>query len=181
MRTVSWILNRQNRFDLIAGLCDGVLTALTLAAGKLIDSDSLLTVGLSIRVAIAAAIPGAFVFFVSHYAVLRGELVEAERQLSMTAHGRLTSSRLGKAALREATGRAVLASASSFCGALLPLIVGSGIPGFRWLAIAVALAFLALLGTFLGRTVYGQPLRWGGGMLFSGAALAYVGLHLKIV
>jgi VIT1/CCC1 family predicted Fe2+/Mn2+ transporter len=140
-----------------------------------------LTAGLAVRVAIVAAIPGAFIFFIAHYAALRGELVEAERQLSMTTHGRLASSRLGKSALREAAARGLLASASGFCGALLPLIIGSSLPGFRWLAIAVALGFLALLGAFLAKTVYGKPLRWGGGMLFSGAVLAYLGVHLGIV
>lgn len=181
MKALSWILNRQNRFDLIAGLCDGILTALALAAGKLIYGDSPLPVDLSFRVAAAAAISGAFIFFVAHYAVLRGDLVEAERQLSITTHGQLASSQLGRAALREAAGRALITSACSFCGALLPLIVGSSLPAFRWLGIAVALASLALLGVFLGRTVRGQPLRWGAGTLLSGAVLAYIGSHLKIV
>jgi len=179
MKPLRWIVNRQNRFDLIAGFCDGILTALTLAAGKLIDGSPL-PADLSFRVA-AAAISGAFIFFVAHYAVLRGDLIEAERQLSMPTHGRLASTRLGRAALSEAVRRALITSACSFCGALLPLIVGSCLPALRWLAIATALACLTLLGSLLGKTVHGQPLRWGAGTMLGGAALAYIGLHLKIV
>jgi hypothetical protein len=32
-------VNRKNRLDVVAGFCDGILTALTLAAGKMLDSE----------------------------------------------------------------------------------------------------------------------------------------------
>jgi hypothetical protein len=72
MKPFSWLLSSRNRLDLVAGLSDGILTALTLAAGKLLGPEAAMSPGLALRVALAAAVSGAFVFFVAHYAVLRG-------------------------------------------------------------------------------------------------------------
>jgi predicted membrane protein (TIGR00267 family) len=178
MRTHRSLLSAKIGFDLVAGLCDGILTALTLAAAKLLGPATAMSPGLALRVAVAAGASGAFIFFAAHYAVLRGELVEAERQLSLTGHGKLASTRLGRAALREAAGRALASSLSSFCGALLPLMVGAYLPV---IAILLALAALAALGTVLGATVHGRPLSWAAGLSAGGIVLATLGLYLKIV
>jgi len=169
------------RLDLVAGLADGILTALTLGAGHMFLSGSQISVALAFRVAFASAISGAFVFLVAHYADLRGELVEAERQLNLTSHGRLAASRLGRAAFRDATNKAMVASTCMFAGALLPMLVGALIARPRWLPVAVSLAALSLLGFFLARTVWGRPWRWVLTLVLAGIVLTCLGAELKIV
>lgn len=178
MKPLLWLLDAKHRFDLVAGLCDGILTALTLAAGRLLDSQAAMRPDLALRVAIAAGASGAFIFFVARYAALRGRLVEAERQLNLTGHGRMAATHLGRQVIQEAGGSAVINSLCGFCGALLPLLLGVVLPAVM---LVVALAALAALGAFLAHTVHGRPLRWSAGLLAGGVALTFLGLHLKIV
>ncbi len=163
---------------MVAGICDGVLTALTLVAGKLLGPEAGVTASLALRVAVAAAISGAFIFFVAHYSVLRAELVEAERQLNLTESGRMATTHLGRAILTEAVCQALVTSLCSFAGALLPLLVGVLMP---MLTIIVALVALGMLGAFLGHTVHGRPLFWAVGLFVGGIALTGVGFYLRIV
>lgn len=178
MKTLRSLLGPKNRLDVVAGLCDGILTALTLAAGKLLGPQAGISLSLSLRVAVAAAVSSAFVFFVAHYAVLRSDLYEAERQLNLTERGRMATTRLGNMVLEEAGCQALVSSLCSFSGALLPLLVGVWLPA---LGILVALAALALLGAFLGNTVHGRPLSWAVSLVVGGVVLAWVGFYLKIV
>jgi predicted membrane protein (TIGR00267 family) len=169
------------RLELIAGFCDGILTALTLAAGRIVASASPISLGLALRVATAGASSSVFMFAVAHYAQSRGELSEAERQLNLTSHGKLANSRLGREVLLESAAAAIIGSASGFCGSLIPLLVGVMVPGARWLAIATALAVLAVLGAFLATTVQGRPLRWAVSLMLAGGALAYLGMRLRLI
>ena len=141
------------RLDLVAGLVDGILTALTLGAGHMLSDATPATPGLALRVASAAAVSGAFVFLVAHYADLRGELVEAERQLNLARHGRFATSRLGRAVLRESLAKAATASACTFAGALLPMLAIL-LPPAGWrvpVTFVAILAALALTGTLSAR------------------------------
>jgi hypothetical protein len=171
-------IRRQSRFSVVTGLSDGILTALTLAAGKLLGRETGMDVALAWRVAAATAASGAFVFYVAHYAMLRGELAEAERQLNLTERGRLVTTALGRAVLLEAGGRASTSSVCSFAGALVPLILGVAQPR---LAIVVALAGLAVLGGVLGKGVHGRVWVWAVILLAGGVAFAWLGTWLKIV
>ena len=168
------------RLDLVAGLVDGILTALTLGAGHMLSDATPATPGLALRVASAAAVSGALVFLVAHYADLRGELVEAERQLNLARHGRFATSRLGRAVLRESLAKAATASACTFAGALLPMLVGAigGLP--RWTPIAVSIVALCLLGGLLARAVFGRPVYWMLALGAAGGVLAWLGAQLKI-
>jgi predicted membrane protein (TIGR00267 family) len=134
-----------------------------------------------LRVAAAAAVAGAFVFFVAHYAELRSELVHAERQLNLLSHGRFAASRLGQAVLRESFVGAMIASLCTFIGALIPLLASMIPSGPTWLGGVVAVAALALLGFLLGRAVYGNPARWALGLAVAGVLVAYLGMKLRIV
>jgi predicted membrane protein (TIGR00267 family) len=171
----------KNRLDLVAGLCDGILTALILASGTLFHPESSMSLGLSLRVATAAAVAGAFVFFVAHYAELRSELVRAERQLNLLSRGRFAATRLGQAVLRESFIGAMIASVCTFVGALIPLLASMAPSGPVWLGAAVGIATLALLGFILGRTVYGKPSRWALGLAVAGTLVACIGMQLRIV
>jgi len=167
------------RFDLVAGLSDGILTALTLAAGTILNPASSISISIALRVGAFSAITGMFIFFIARYEDLRIELVEAERQLNLTSHGRFASSRLGRTVLLEAAQSALVVGSSSFCGALLPLAIGAFLPG--WVALAAALAILLLLGIFLAKVVYGNPIRWAIGLSIGGVILTYVGMRLNII
>ena len=180
MNMAGGLFDARHRLDLVAGLSDGILTALTLGAGHMLPGSAPMGVSLALRVACAAAVSGAFIFFVAHYAERRGELVEAERQLNLTSHGRLATSRLGRAAMREAVVQAAIASGCTFCGALLPLMASALIPQPRWPGALVALLALCLLGYFLARTVYGHILRWMLGLVLGGVVLALLGVWLDI-
>jgi predicted membrane protein (TIGR00267 family) len=181
MKIVAWLSHPKHRLDLVAGLCDGILTALILAAGKLLNGGDSVSVGLALRVATAATLTGGFAFFVAHYADLRGELVRAERQLNLMSHGHFVSTRLGRAVLRDAWRGALITSSCSFFGAMLPLMISAMLPKPTWLGVAVAIGTLALLGIFLAKAVYGSPTRWALILAIAGALLSLVGVKLEIM
>jgi predicted membrane protein (TIGR00267 family) len=171
----------KNRLDFVAGLSDGILTALILAGGSLVHAGSAMSLGLALRVATAAAVAGAFIFFAAHYADLRSELVQAERQLNLRSHGRFATTQLGKAVLRESVVSALIDSVCTFIGALIPLSASMIPYAPAWLGAAVAIAALALLGVLLGKAVYGSPLRWALGLAVAGGCVGYIGMKLRIV
>jgi predicted membrane protein (TIGR00267 family) len=171
----------KSRLNLVAGLCDGILTALILAGATIFHPGSSMSLALSLRIAAAAAMPGAFIFFVAHYAELRRELVDAERQLNILEHGLFATSKLGGTVLRESLGRALIGSVSTFIGALIPLLASMIPRSPAWLGGPVAIAALALLGFFLGRAAYGNPARWALGLAAAGVLVGYFGMKLRIV
>jgi hypothetical protein len=160
MNAFRWLVQSGYRFALVVGLTDGILTALTLASGRLFASTERLTLGLALRIALASSVSGVFIFFTAEYSRLRGQLVHAGRQLNLAAHGHLATTQLGKAIQRDAISAALLSSTCNFLGAILPLLLGVAFPVLRWLPVAAAVAILGILGAVLAHTVYGNALRW---------------------
>lgn len=80
---------------------------------------------------------------------------------NLTEHCQLTTTRLGRAALREALVDATIAGIASFVGALVPLLAAGAVPRYSWIAIVIAVGMLAVLGVGLAQTVYGRPSIWG--------------------
>jgi VIT1/CCC1 family predicted Fe2+/Mn2+ transporter len=177
---VPFRVNRERLLPPVLGFVDGILTALALAAGAIVHEHRAIEAGLTLRIAIFALVTAAFVLFVARYSELRIELVREARELNLTRHGQLATTRLGRAVLAEASGDASLASAMSFVGALVPLAVASAVPSDPWLAIVVAVALLAALGVALARTIHGNPLIWASALAASGVALTLVGIELGI-
>jgi predicted membrane protein (TIGR00267 family) len=165
----------------VLGLSDGVLTALTLAAGSVLNPGRHIAMNMALRIAVSAFASGAFVFFVARYSQLRSELVNAERQLNLTSHGRLAASKLGRDVLREAVLSASLSSIASFVGAMIPLAVAALFPAHGWAALAAALVTLALLGAGLAKVSFGSPLYWSTTLVVGGVALSILGVQLRIV
>jgi predicted membrane protein (TIGR00267 family) len=180
MRIIGWFFRREYTFALLIGLVDGILTALTLAAGRVVSASNPVDAALALRIPTASALSGAFVFFVAQYARMRGELVRAERQLNLTSHGRLATTRLGRTVLRETLSAMVVSVACNFLGALLPLLTGTLLPDLPWMAIAVALVALGALGIGIARAIYGNPLRWATVLVISGLLLTFIGVELHI-
>lgn len=165
----------------VLGVSDGVLNALALSAGRLIDRAENVTAALAGKIALVSLVSGAFVFFVSNYHQLRGGLIRAETQLNLTSHGTLAASRLGAAAVREALWATAIASGASFFGALIPLLMGALLPELRWVAISASLASLGILGLALARSVHGTYWRWGLGLVCGGILVFFIGVELRIV
>lgn len=177
----SWLESPRTRLDVVAGMVDGILNALTLAAGPLLRSSGGTSFGLAARVGLAAAMTTLFVFFVAHYAELRAELVRAERQLNLTSHGPLAASRLGRRALYDAAAGATLAAACGLVGAGCPLLLSMMLPGPGWISLCVTIGLLGLLGAALARSFYGSLLFWSGALMAGGVVLTFIGVSLKLV
>jgi len=54
-------------------------------------------------------------------------------------------------------------------------------PRFSWLAIAVGLLALAVLGVAAARSTYGNPILWATALVLAGGLLTLAGLKLRIV
>jgi VIT1/CCC1 family predicted Fe2+/Mn2+ transporter len=121
------------------------------------------------------------VFCTAEYARLRGELVEAERQLNLTSHGRLAAGHLGRAIRRETIGSAARSSLANLVGAFFPLLTGAVFPRAAWLALAVAVIALALLGGALAYSIHGNLVGWALALAISGVLLALLGAELDVV
>jgi predicted membrane protein (TIGR00267 family) len=181
MKSLIGFLRRRTLLPTVLGLADGILTALTLAAGQLTGPSHELPISRGIRIAVAALVSSAFVFYVARYAQLRGELVHAERQLNLMSHGRLASTRLGRSVRIEAFVSAVVSSIASFLGALIPLLTGTLFPTFRWGPVVTSLGSLGILGIALARVVHGSSWSWCGGLVMGGVLLSLAGIRLHIV
>lgn len=180
MKIVAWFFRREHMFPLLIGVVDGILTALTLAAGQVVGTGGTSDPTLAVRIPAASALSGAFVFFVAEYTRQRGELVRVERQLSLTSHGRLAATRLGRAVLYDAAVGAALAIICNFLGALVPLLVGVLLPGLSWVAVAVAIVILGALGIGIARAIYANPFWWALTLMLAGVLLTLVGIQLHI-
>jgi predicted membrane protein (TIGR00267 family) len=178
MKLAKWFDSPRTRLDITAGMVDGILTALTLAAGLLGHGGA--TLGLALRVGLATALTTLFVFFVAHYAELRTELAHAERELNLTAHGKLAAGRLGRRSLEDAFLGALTASLCGLLGALLPLLLCYFLPGPAMLGIGITLGLLGVLGALLARSFRGRPLPWAVGITLGGLALTWLGMWLHI-
>ncbi len=110
------------------GVSDGVLNALVLAASSLLLGEPRLSLELALRIALAALATSLLTVFVAEYSNLRLGLRRAERELNLTRAGKLATSNLGRAILREAAASAVVAATASCAGAPLPLALGAALP-----------------------------------------------------
>lgn len=176
----NWIENPRIRLDVTAGFIDGILTALTLASGRLVRPGVSPSPGFAFRVAAATALTTLFVFFVAHYAELRAEIVHAERELNLLKHGRLAKGALGRRATREALTGSILAGVCGLAGALVPLLLCYALPRPVWLGLAVTIALLGLLGAVLARSFFGGQLIWSAILIVGGALLSLIGIQLHI-
>ncbi|MCK7495966.1 MAG: hypothetical protein MZW92_37195 [Comamonadaceae bacterium] len=66
------LFRRERLFFVITGLVEGMLTALTLATGKMLQPGDSLTGDLAVRIGLASGFPTAVVFFAAEYARQRG-------------------------------------------------------------------------------------------------------------
>ncbi|MGB8365205.1 MAG: hypothetical protein WCE20_11855 [Rhizomicrobium sp.] len=163
-----------------AGLVDGILTALTLASGKILGPATGLNVNFALRVGTATALTTLFVFFVAHYAELRAEIHRAERELNLLSHGKLAAGALGRRAVQEAFAGSLVAALCGLVGAMVPLLLCYALPNPRWLGLSITVAFLGVLGAALAHSFHGTKRSWALTLMLGGAALVWIGLQLDI-
>jgi predicted membrane protein (TIGR00267 family) len=168
-------------FPILLGFIDGILTALTLCTGKLLEGGGTVDFSLAIRVATAAFITGSFVFFVAKYAELRGQLIRAEKELNIISAGKLASSALGKKTLYLSIIDAIISGISGFIGAFIPLFIAIGDPYPPWITFLFSITTLGIFGYFLGRTVGRSPIIWSISLVFGGILVIFLGIQLHIV
>lgn len=180
MKLSPWLQDSRHSLDIVAGLIDGILNSLTLAAAKLAEPQSL-SISVIGKVAAIAACTTSFVFFVAHYAQLRAELIRSARELNLLSHGQLATTALGKQIVREAAAGALIASTCGVVGSVFPLVIGFAAPHTPTAGLMAAIMFLGILGWLLARNLFGSVVLWAGGLMLSGVVLAEVGIQLNIV
>ena len=94
--------------------------------------------------------------------------------------GALATTRLGRAAQRNALMDALHGSAASFLGAGLPLFIAAMLPAITWVALIIAVGMLTLLGAVIARQINAHALLWAGGLTAAGIILIAVGAELNI-
>ena len=164
----------------VLGSLDGITNALGLAAHTILAGGGGLGLALALRVASFALVTAVFAIFVARYVELRAGLIRAGRQLNLLERGTLATTRLGRAARRDAIADAVQASVASFSCALLPLGVAAALPAFPWLPLVLAVGMLTLLGLVIGRRLGGNPGLWAAALAVAGIILIGVGAALNI-
>lgn len=167
-------------FAIVLGLSDGILNALTLASNAVLHGHGL-SASLGLRVGLVALASAFFTLFVAEYAQYRLELKHAERQLLFTQSGRLATTSLGRAVLRDAFVESALAATASFFGAVTPLIVGAALPQASWISLVASVAGLGVLGGVLAVNVGGRPLLWTVGLVVTGLAVTFIGIEVDLL
>ncbi|MFC4242913.1 hypothetical protein ACFOYW_05980 [Gryllotalpicola reticulitermitis] len=166
---------------LVLGVTDGILNALTLAAGAILrGTGDGLNIELAGRVGAASCVTAAFTMFVADYAERRTRLVRASRELNLTEPGRLAATSLGRTVARESTIAAGLAAIASLVGAAGPLLLGTLLPVPPLVALAITILLLGVLGWLIGATLTARKLRWAIVMLIGGIAVTVIGAWLDI-
>lgn len=180
MRFGDWLRDSRNRLDIVAGLIDGILNALTLASARLMNEGGL-TFPIAGKLAAVTACTTSFVFFVAHYAQLRSELVRSARQLNLLSHGRLATTKLGRQILFEAMRAAIVASVCGVAGSAIPLVMALLFPQMPILGLVLTLGLLGLLGWILALSVLGSPFLWAAGLILGGIVVTVIGVNLSIL
>lgn len=176
----AWIASPRTRLDVMAGMTDGILTALTLASGKLLSADAAPGPALAFKIGAATALTTLFVFFVAHYAELRAEIDRSEKQLNLRRHGTLAAGALGRRAVEAAFAGSLLAALCGLFGALMPLLLCHALPSPRWLGLALSIGLLGLLGGLMALSFRGRIDFWALLLMLGGAVLAWIGWQLNI-
>lgn len=175
-------MTRQDKkFPFLLGFIDGILTALTLSTGKLWQEGAVFDFNLAVRVSIAALVSGGFVFFVAKYAELRGQLIQAEKELNLSSSGKLASTALGKKVLYSTIVDSVISGVSGFIGAFLPLLIAILDPYSPWGTLIFSVGVLGIFGFVLGKTVGRQPWIWTIALMLGGVFVILIGIKLHIV
>ena len=104
-----------------------------------------------------------------------------QRNLNITAHGKLATTNLGKKVFKESIISTGVTIIFGFVGALIPLIVYALFPKVAWIAIIISLAALGYLGVRIATSIYANKFAWAFGLMACGILLSIAGVMLHIV
>lgn len=181
MKWLSRLKRQEYRLAVVMGFVDGILTAMLLAAQKILGHGTPVAFESALKVAVFALATAGFVFYIGRYAELRSQLVRAAAQLNLRKRGKLATTHLGRMVVREAVIEALASGACSFISALLPLSLAAAFPSVPWLSALVSLFLLGLLGSVLGKAVRGSSLKWSVGLVMGGLIVMVLGFKLHIM
>lgn len=166
---------------MVAGLVDGMLTALTLACDHFLHPGGGMSVSLACRVALAAGLPSVIVVFSAGYARQRQEILRMAYQLNLDARRQLLQSNLGRQALHGSVIAALTSGAYSFLGALLPLLAAEVLGTSAWSSVGLIILLLGALGAVIGRLTASSQTGWALALMLAGSGLAWLGIHLQLL
>lgn len=181
MKSLYWLKRRENHLPVVMGLVDGILTAMLLAARKILGYGTPVDSATALKVALYAFATAGFVFYIGRYAELRSQLVHAAAQLNLRKRGRLATTHLGRMVLHEAVGEAFVSGGCSFISALLPLSLAAAFPSAPLFSVIISLLMLGLLGYLLGRAVRGSSVSWSISLVLGGLLMTGLGFSLHIM
>jgi len=181
MKFFRLLTRREYRLAIVMGFVDGILTAMLLAAGRILRDEIPMTFPLALRIATGALATAGFVFYIGRYSELRSQLVRSEAQLNLTHKGKLATTHLGRKILYDAIREASLSGFSSFISALLPLTLAAIFPSVPLLSIIVSLLILGIMGRVIGKAVRGSPDIWAINLIAGGILMTVVGFWLHLV
>lgn len=181
MKYLRWAFHRERRLAVVMGFIDGVLTAMLLAAGRVLGRGVPMDFSVALRVATGALATAGLIFYIGKYAELRTQLVRAEAQLNLMKRGKLATTHLGRRVLFDAIREAVLSGLFSFVSALLPLTLAAAFPWLPLLSITISLIGLGMMGVVLGIAVRGSPVVWALNLIIGGVLMTAIGFWLHLV
>ncbi|AOV95789.1 hypothetical protein A9798_01720 [Edwardsiella hoshinae] len=147
-----------NLVALLGGAVSGTMSAALLAIGTLWAGAAPLARPMLLTIGAVSVLSSAFAFLLSHYAGLRDDLLHAERQLNLTASGRLASGILGRKIWRQAWHATLYtALAYVFCFSL-PFLAAWPFPQVCWLPAAITLLLIVVMALLLARVMRAR--RW---------------------
>lgn len=147
-----------NLVALLGGAVSGTMSAALLAIGALWADGTPLARPMLLTIGTVSALSSAFAFLLSHYAGLRDDLLHAERQLNLTASGRLASGILGRKILRQALHATLYAALAYLLCFGLPFLLAWPFPGLPWLPAVITLLLIIVMALLLARVM--QARRW---------------------
>lgn len=180
MIRLSWLKHREHRLAVVMGLVDGILTAMLLAARKMLGYGAPVDNQMALKVAVSAFATAGFVFYIGRYVDFRSNLVRAEKQLNLRKRGIFATTRLGRMAFLDASREGVISGACSFVSALAPFLLAAVFPTVPWISAVASLFMLGLLGWVLGKTLGGMPFLWSLNLMGAGVLMTLLGFLLNI-
>ncbi len=167
-------------FPTSIGLSDGIITALILASGGILNGSGI-DPFLAIKISFGSAFAGTFSYFIAQYAGLNEELHRIAKQLNLKSTRYLLKGKLGNEIFRESLVGSIIAAICSFFGALIPLFPSLIIKNNLIIPLAFSYVSLGILGLFISKTTSGKAPFWMSVMIGIGIIVTIAGFYLKLI
>ncbi len=167
-------------FPTSIGLSDGIITALILAAGGILNGGGI-DLFISIKISFGSAFAGTFSYFIAQYAGLNEELHRTAKQLNLKSTNYLLKGKLGNEIFLESLSGSIIAAICGFFGALIPLLSSLVIRNNIIIPLVFSYVSLGILGLFISKTTSGRSSFWIAVMITIGIIVTIAGFYLKLI